>query len=117
MKYIIIAAALFVFSDSAYADAVDVDPRIVELRYCGEPKRNAKGVIMRSVKVRKAFEKMYPLPEGISRDTMEVDHVLPLERGGCDSIINMQWLPKSIKRCPGNACKDRWERIIYPKSY
>ena len=34
----------------------------------------------------------------------------PLASGGCDSVTNMQWLPKTIKTCTDDDCKDRWER-------
>ena len=95
----------------AYADpTTNADPR-----YCGgEPKRHASGKIVRSVTERKRFETLYPLPTQYKRNEWQVDHVIPLVVGGCDLLINMQWLPKSIKTCAANDCKDRWERIIYP---
>lgn len=89
---------------------------LTETRYCGEPSRNINGSIKRSSKVRYEFERLYPLPIGYHRNEWQIDHVIPLERGGCDSISNMQWLPKSIKTCADDDCKDRWERSgIYPK--
>ena len=71
--------------------------------------------IKRSYKVRKEFERLYPLPTVYNRDDWQIDHVIPLAIGGCDSVSNMQWLPRSIKTCANNYCKDRWERIgVYP---
>lgn len=97
-------------SDPVYAETVS-DPR-----YCGgEPKRTTSGKILRSKSVRLEFERIYPLPVGYKRDEWQVDHTLPLANGGCDSIINMQWLPKAIKTCAGDWCKDRWERILYQR--
>ena len=83
-------------------------------RYCGtEPRRNAAGKILRSVAERKRFEALYPLPAEYNRADWQVDHVIPLVNLGCDTIINMQWLPKKIKTCADDNCKDRWERVIY----
>ena len=85
-------------------------------RYCNcEPKRNAEGKIMRSVTERKRFEALYPLPTQYNRADWHVDHIIPLANGGVDKIINMQWLPKNIKTCAGDWCKDRWERELYKK--
>ena len=106
MKALIIAALLALLSGHVYADVVDA-------RYCGEPKRNASGVIIRNITIRKQFESLYPLPSNYSRLDWQVDHVIPLSSGGCDSLINMQWLPKSIKTCANDNCKDRWERTVY----
>jgi len=91
------------------------DNHLTETRYCGEPKRTASGKILRSKAVRLEFERLYPLPPGYERSKWQVDHVIPLAAGGCDSVSNMQWLPESIKTCANDDCKDRWERGgIYP---
>ena len=94
----------------AYAEPkTTTDPR-----YCGcEPKRNVDGKILRSVAERKRFEALYPLPLQYNRDEWQVDHIIPLANGGVDKIINMQWLPKKIKTCADDMCKDRFERVIY----
>lgn len=89
---------------------VSADNHLVETRYCGEPKRYADGRIARSVTVVKEFERRYPLPAQYSRNDWQIDHVIPLASGGCDAVRNMQWLPKAIKTCPDDVCKDRWER-------
>lgn len=95
------------FTSPAYAQD---DPR-----YCGEPQRYADGRIVRSLTVLQQFERIWPLPEGELRDDWQIDHVIPLASGGCDNLINLQWLKRSIKTCKGTECKDRWERRIYNK--
>ena len=109
--YVLICACLIgINSGELYADN-----HLVDTRYCGKPDRNADGSIKRSYKVRKEFERLYPLPAQYNRDDWQVDHVIPLAIGGCDSVNNMQWLPKAIKTCSSDYCKDRWERSgIYP---
>ena len=100
---------LLLLTSPAYADTQDD-------RHCGsEPKRSESGKILRSKTIRLEFERLYPLPVAANRDDWQVDHIIPLSTGGCDSIINMQWLPKSIKTCSGTICKDRWEREIYKR--
>jgi len=93
------------------------DPALVETRYCGEPKRNASGTIIRRSAVRDAFRKQNPCPStGLTMDACPgwtIDHVKPLASCGCDSVSNMQWLPIAIKSAAGTLPKDRWERRIY----
>lgn len=84
-----------------------------DIRYCGEPKRTASGKIKRSAAVLRDFEARYPLPVEYRRSDWQIDHVIPLAVGGCDALHNLQWLPKKIKTCSDDSCKDRWERIIY----
>lgn len=108
---LIISAILLLGCDTpAYADN-----HLSETRYCGEPRRDGKGDIVRNRAVIKEFEKLYPLPQGYDRSQWQVDHVIPLSVGGCDVLRNLQWLPKTIKTCKEDNCKDRWERSgIYP---
>jgi hypothetical protein len=88
-----------------------------ETRYCGPPRRNAAGQILRSSAARDAFQRLHPCPAtGKTAGPCpgwQVDHIIPLASCGCDSVTNMQWLPVSLKTCAGVACKDRWERRIY----
>jgi hypothetical protein len=84
-----------------------------DIRYCGDPQRAASGKIKRSAAVLRDFESMYPLPAGYKRSEWQIDHVIPLAVGGCDALHNLQWLPKVIKTCAEDHCKDRFERIIY----
>ena len=99
--------------------AFALDPlQVAETRYCGEPKRNAAGTIIRSAAVREAFTKAHPCPlTGLPGTCKgwQVDHVIPLACGGCDAVFNMQWLPVEIKTCAGTVCKDRWEMKVYCK--
>ena len=90
---------------------------LLETRYCGEPKRDASGNIIRRADVLAAFQKIHPCPStGLKTGACagwSKDHVLPLSVGGCDSVSNTQWLPNLIKTCAGSLCKDRFERKIY----
>ena len=86
-----------------------------EIRYCGPPKRNAAGEIVRRADVKTAFRKAHPCPvrahvAGVCPG-WEIDHVIPLACGGCDAVSNMQWLPLELKRSPNG--KDGFEREIY----
>jgi hypothetical protein len=86
-------------------------------RYCGEPSRNPDGTIKRSRAVLIRFAKVFPCPATLmpvrSCKGWALDHTIPLADGGCDSPINLTWLPTAIKSCAGAACKDRWERIYH----
>lgn len=87
-----------------------------DIRMCGEPQRNLDGTIHRSVTVLHDYQKIHPCPStGLTTGACPgwaLDHVIPLACGGCDAIINLQWLKNSIKSCAGTECKDRWERKI-----
>jgi len=87
-----------------------------ETRYCGQPTRNAKGVIVRRSDVIYVFKKAHPCPvTGLSTGPCpgwSIDHVIPLACGGCDAVSNMQWLPTSLKSA-AVVGKDRFEREIY----
>jgi len=89
-----------------------------DARYCSiEPVRNDDGTIKRSAAVVREFRQYHPCPSTGKVDGpcegWQVDHVIPLAVGGCDSVVNLQWLPIEIKTCPGDKCKDRWERKVY----
>ncbi len=117
VKYLLFYTSV-VIAMAVVVDHATASGHLTETRYCGEPKRNADGSIKRNCYVVKAFEKLYPLPDGYDRDDWQADHVIPLALGGCDSVSNMQWLPKTIKTCVDDHCKDRFERGgIYPKGY
>ena len=91
-------------------------PPLEEIRYCGPPPRNADGSIKRRSDVVTAFKRQHPCP--VTGETTgsctgwQIDHVIPLACGGCDSVNNMQWLPESLKTVPVTG-KDRFERKIY----
>ena len=94
-------------------------------KYCGPPKRDAEGRIVRSTTAIKYFKQQNPCPiTGLTTgscsgyvngvwEVYEIDHVRPLARCGCDHPTNMQWLKTTIKRCDGTDCKDRWELKAY----
>lgn len=112
MKYLVI----FLFIGSAYAELPKpgTPEAIADLRYCGEPARDAKGKIKRSQTVLRHFVKVFPCPANLEQTTncpgWAIDHTIPLASGGCDSIANLTWLPDEIKSCSSTTCKDRWER-------
>ncbi len=112
----VLAGALLYVGLVHVAVGASPDPTLTETRYCGEPKRNLRGDIIRRVAVRDAFLLAHPCPSTGLRegrcDGWQVDHVIPLACGGCDAVSNMQWLPLSLKIAPVIG-KDRFERKIY----
>ena len=107
---LIIGASVFLALFSAHVLAADA-------RFCGVVYRNATThEIIRSAAVVRAFKREWPCVAPCDA-TWQVDHIEPLANGGCDSIINMQYLPPQIKSCAGLYCKDRWERILYRKPF
>ena len=90
-----------------------------DARYCYAQKdipRTSAGEIKRSQTVVKNFKIEHPCPVTTTTKSCpgwEIDHVIPLVDGGCDTIENMQWLPVQIKTCAGLYCKDRWEQKVY----
>lgn len=87
-------------------------------RYTGQPPvRDADGAIHRSSAVISEFKREHPCPStGLTKGACpgwSVDHVIPLVCGGVDSILNLQWLPLSIKSASGPWPKDRWEQRVY----
>lgn len=105
--------SLLIFTTVAIADDVDT-------RYCREqPLRDADGSISRDMGEIAKFKRIHSCPSNGHNEGAcpgwNIDHVIPLANGGCDTVINMQWLPIEIKRCGGNFCKDRWERTVYKR--
>lgn len=115
MKSILIIFALLSFNVS---NAQTIDP-LKEYRYCGEPRRDKDGKIFRRDDVLAAFKKQYACPSNGkmsgSCQGWAIDHVIPLACGGCDAIINLQWLPNDIKSKAVTG-KDRFERTVYEKN-
>ena len=89
----------------------------VDTRYCGPPKRDQAGQIIRNQSVTREFQKIHPCPSthltAGACPGWQKDHVWPLVSCGCDSVSNMQWLPVEIKTCSSTICKDRWEQKVY----
>lgn len=116
---LIVFALFVVIAGAAPAQPVS-DPRITdltEMRYCGPPKRDVLGNIIRRSDVRTAFKRVHSCPvTGLRHGACPgwaIDHIIPLYCGGCDSVSNLQWLPTAIKSAAGTLPKDRWERQIY----
>ena len=90
---------------------------LLETRYCGEPKRDVNGNIMRRADVLAAFQKIHPCPStGLKTGacpSWQKNHTVPLACGGCDSVSNLSWVPEAIKTCRAWYCLDRHERKIY----
>jgi hypothetical protein len=93
------------------ASSVQASPGVAALqapndpRFCGPPKYR-KERIERSEAQRSLFVKMFPCPskrkgapEPFACSDWQVDHVIPLACGGCDTPVNMQWLPTRMKAC------------------
>lgn len=98
------------------------DNALVETRYCGieNIRRDADGSIHRRSDVLRAFRRLYACPSTQLHTGAcpgwQMDHPIPLSRGGCDAVSNIQWLPVEIKTCRSWYCKDRWElRVYQPK--
>ena len=88
-----------------------------DARYCGEPERYENGRIKRSSTVLRRFAEVFPCPSTLQPVTScpgwQVNHTIPLASGGCDSQINLNWLPVRIKTCTEPWCVDRWERTYH----
>lgn len=90
-----------------------------EVRFCGEPQRDAEGRIVRSRAVLRAFQRLYACPS-TGKTTgpcpgWAINHTIPLACGGCDSVANLDWMPDRIKSCAEPWCRDRWEREVYDR--
>lgn len=96
------------------------DP-LAETRVCGEPERWANGVIKRRSAVTSAYRRIHPCPvTGLHTGPCpgwQMNHIIPLASGGCDSVTNIQWLPVQVKTCTQPWCVDRWERTYYGRPY
>lgn len=90
---------------------------LLEYRQCGDPVRLADGTIRRRSDVLTAYKKFHPCPvTGLSTGTCpgwQMNHIIPLSSGGCDSVSNLMWLPNEVKTCANDYCIDRWERKYY----
>ena len=60
---------------------------------CESCPRDNRGKIKRDPKAKSEFKRSNPKPPGC--DHCEVDHIVPLSRGGRDDPSNMQWLPRA----------------------
>lgn len=122
LKAFIFALVAFTLQWGAFSLALadGIDP-LKEYRYCTvTPHRDADGTISRRADVLRAFKTIHACPStgklSGACPGWSMDHVVPLANGGCDSVVNLQWLPHQIKSCAGKFCKDRWERVVYNRS-
>lgn len=79
-------AAIVAVSSPSIADA-----RAVKCLSCP---RDSTGRIARDPQAAREFKRLNPKPPGCHR--CEVDHIVPLHRGGADHPSNMQWLPRDV---------------------
>ena len=88
-----------------------------ETRYCGPPKRDVNGRIVRRADVLAAFQKAHPCPAtGLKTGACkgwQKNHAIPLACGGCDEVSNLYWANERIKTCADDWCIDRFERKVY----
>jgi hypothetical protein len=118
----LIAILVMAFSTAHAGVLQPTEPKIDPMRdyrICGEPARDKTGEIIRSAAVKAAYRKVHPCPSTGSYKAADacpgwaINHVIPLASGGCDSVINMVWMPAQIKSCASQYCIDRWERKYY----
>lgn len=109
---LVAVAMLLAFS----ATAQSLDP-MKEYRFAGVVMRDALGNTLRSDKVIAAFKLQWACPSTGKHSGAcpgwAIDHVVPLDCGGVDSVWNMQWLPDQIKSAQGPYTKDHFERRVY----
>ena len=76
--------------------------------YCDACDRDKHGRIQRSAAVRAEFKRVYLCPATNKPrgacPSYVIDHIIPLKRGGADSLANMQWQTTSEAKA-----KDRLE--------
>ncbi len=63
---------------------------------CASCPRDEKGRIKRDPKAVDEFKRTHPKPPGCTQ--CEVDHIIPLSKGGRDDPGNMQWLSRQQHR-------------------
>lgn len=61
---------------------------------CPTCPRDASGRIARNSRAVREFKRTVPQPQDCHR--CEVDHIVPLHRGGSDTPGNLQWLPRDV---------------------
>ena len=115
--FIYICFLSLILSPIPYTYAEPINKRLVDAKFCGDIKRDKKGRIKRNPYVVKFFKDVYPCPSTMNNlgvcPNWQVDHIIPLACGGCDTVDNLQWLPNIIKTAKGKNAKDRWERKLY----
>jgi hypothetical protein len=91
--------------------AKPIDPALIETRYCGAPKRDANGVIIRRQAVITAYWAQHVCPTtGLYKTPCAdyaLNHNIPLACGGCDAVSNL-----SAIRIDAKKIIDGYERKI-----
>jgi hypothetical protein len=104
-------ATVFAILMAAASVAFAGDARVCHTNH-DDVVRNADGKIKRSQEAKHRFAKEHPCPStGLTTGACAgwyIDHVIPLACGGCDDVINMQWLPEGMWKE-----KSKWERKVY----
>lgn len=109
--YFLTLLLLLVMLVAGTAATAQTDP-LVETRYCGAPRRDFNGVIIRDPKVIYAFRKENRCPPtekyGMGAcPGWALNHPMPLACGGCDAVSNLMWMRNDVKRIV-----DSYERKI-----
>lgn len=76
---------------------------LTETRYCGAPRRDANGDIIRRADVIYAYRKIHPCPAtgklGMGACSgWALNHNKQLACGGCDSVSNLMWMSSAAKK-------------------
>lgn len=83
--------------------AATAQSALTETRYCGAPRRDANGVIIRRADVIYAYRKIHPCPAtgklgmGACAD-WALNHPVSLACGGCDAVSNLIWMRADAKK-------------------
>lgn len=105
------AALLFLVMSLLAGAALSQSTALTETRYCGAPKRDASGGIIRRADVIAAYKKVHPCPStglyGGACPGWALNHNIPLACGGCDAVSNL-----SFMRADAKAIVDSYERKI-----
>lgn len=82
--------------------AKPIDPDLIETRYAGSPKRDAKGVIVRRQAVINAFWAQNICPSTLKYAApcpgWALNHIIPLACGGRDAVNNLFKMQVSTKK-------------------
>ena len=106
------AALLFLMANLLAGAALSQPTALTETRYCGAPRRDASGSIIRRADVIAAYKKVHPCPStslygpGACKG-WALNHDKPLACGGCDSVSNLSYMRNDAK-----AIVDSYERKI-----
>ena len=83
--------------------AATAQSALTETRYCGAPKRDASGEIIRRADVIYAYRKIHPCPSTLKLGMgacpdWALNHNVSLACGGCDSVSNLSFMRNDVKK-------------------